>query len=77
MKKIIYLIVKPIAKAFAAIDNLLYRSFGIVTSVRKAKWHRDAIKIQKELDKEHMIADVYNYEHCSYLTINAVMNRIK
>ena len=77
MKKIINAFIKAIAKVFAAIDNFLYRSFGIVSPARKAKWHRDAIKLQNKLDEEHILTSVYNYEHCSYLTTKAVMDRIK
>lgn len=77
MKKIIYFIVKPIAKVFAAIDNFLYRYFGVVSPARKAKWHRNAVEIQNRLDEEHILTSVYNYEHCSYLTTKAVMDRIK
>ena len=36
-----------------AIDNFLYRKLGIVTSARKEKWYRDAIRIQAELDGQH------------------------
>lgn len=36
-----------------AIDNFLYRKLGIVTSSRKEKWYRDAVRIQAELDGQH------------------------
>lgn len=34
------------------IDRFLYHAFGIVTSTRREKWNRDAIKIQYELDNQ-------------------------
>ena len=36
-----------------AIDNFLYRNFRVVSSSRKEKWYRDALKIQAELDAQH------------------------
>lgn len=40
-------------RIISIIDNFLYRKLGIVTSSRKERWYRDAVKIQAELDAEH------------------------
>ena len=47
---------KTIFKIMCMVDNFLYHTFSIVTSTRRNKWHRDAIRIQYELDNQH------NYE---------------
>lgn len=47
-------------KVYVKIDNLLYRTLGIVTSVRKMHWENKAEEIQKLLDKERKIKELSN-----------------
>lgn len=49
-----------IAKIVAKIDNFLYKRIGIVTSLRKAYWRKQARSIQVVLDYQHENRDYYN-----------------
>jgi hypothetical protein len=49
-----------IAKIVAKVDNLIYKSFKIVTPLRRAFWRQSSIKIQKELAYQHSIRDFIN-----------------
>lgn len=44
----------------AAIDNIIYKLFGIVTPFRRCVWHNEARKIQYLLDTEHATRDIVN-----------------
>lgn len=77
MKKITDFIIETIAYAIIGVDNLLYRFLGIVSPLRRSKWHNDAYKIQQKLDYEHSEASWYNRVNGSYLTTKAVMKVIR
>ena len=44
---------KILAYIIIAIDNALYKAFGIVSPMRRAYWHRRAKLIQRQLNIEH------------------------
>lgn len=43
-----------------AIDNIIYKLFGIVTPLRRRYWHNKARKLQRLLDAEHATRDIFN-----------------
>lgn len=64
---------EAIGRLIVAIDNAIYKSFGIVTPLRKSYWAKRSKKIQLELDKEHWKRDRYNYlKGTNYTTKEAV-----
>jgi len=44
---------KLLATIYYYIDTFFYKVFGYVSPTRRAYWHREALKIQYLLDKEH------------------------
>ena len=56
MKKVINLIAIAILK----IDNVLYKTFGLVSPFRKQSWALKAKRLQQELDYEHARWDRLN-----------------
>lgn len=76
MKTITNTIVTAIAIIIAAIDNVLYRTFGYVSSVRQHKWDNRAREIQVNLDYEHNKRDRYNRINGTDWTTKRVMNEI-
>lgn len=44
----------------AKVDNFIYKSFKIVTPLRRTIWHRASRSIQRELDRQHSIRDFVN-----------------
>ena len=62
-----------IGKLLVTIDNAIYKSFGIVTPLRKSYWIKQSKKIQKELNEEHGKRDAYNrVKGTDYTTKKAV-----
>ena len=59
-------------KLIVKIDNVLYRTFGIVSPLRKAFWRRSANNIQRKLDIEHSKRDFVNRHGYNYTTKQAV-----
>ena len=51
---------KVIAKIIVAIDNAIYKVFGIVSPMRRTSWRRRAETIQKALDYQHRKVDCFN-----------------
>lgn len=49
-----------IATIITKVDNFIYKSFRIVTPLRRAFWHRESRKLQRQLDREHSIRDFVN-----------------
>ena len=49
-----------ITTIIAKVDNFIYKSFRIVTPLRRAIWHQSSIEIQKELAYQHGIRDFLN-----------------
>ena len=48
------------AKIIAKTDNFIYKTFKIVTPLRRAFWRRTSRSIQLELDRQHSIRDFVN-----------------
>lgn len=44
-------------KIIIAIDNVIYRAFGIVTPLRRHIWRKNAREIQQKLYYQHDIRD--------------------
>ena len=42
------------------IDNVLYKTLGIVSSYRKHAWTLSGKKLQRDLDREHSMRDHLN-----------------
>lgn len=47
-------------RVYVRIDNLLYKTFGVVTPVRKMHWKNKAAEIQKLLNKERKMKEFSN-----------------
>ena len=74
MKKfdIIHLISLVIFK----VDNVLYKTFGIVSSFRRYSWALSGKRLQRDLDREHSLRDHLNaLNGTSYTTKQALALR--
>lgn len=49
-----------ITTIIAKVDNFIYKSFRIVTPLRRTFWRRTSRSIQRELDRQHSIRDFVN-----------------
>lgn len=49
-----------ITTIIAKVDNFIYKSFKIITPLRRAFWRRASRSIQRELDRQHSIRDFVN-----------------
>lgn len=49
-----------ITAIIAKVDNFIYKSFRIITPLRRTIWHQSSIEIQKELVYQHGIRDFLN-----------------
>ena len=43
-----------------AIDNIIYKLFGIITPIRRHYWRNEACKLQRLLDAQHSERDRIN-----------------
>ena len=69
MEKIFGLIAVVVFK----IDNVLYKTFGLVSPFRRNAWARRAKKLQEDLDREHAKRDRLNdFYGTSYTTRQAL-----
>jgi hypothetical protein len=65
MQKIFRLIIK--------VDTVLYKTFGLVSPLRKQSWVRCGQKLQQDLDREHSKRDHLNaLKGTSYTTKQAL-----
>lgn len=64
MKKVINLISLVIFK----IDNVLYKTLGIVSSFRRDTWKLQGKRLQRDLDREHSQRDRLNALNGAYYT---------
>ena len=69
-------IFKLIAVVIFRIDNMLYKTFGLVSPFRRNSWARRAKKLQQDLDREHSMRDHLNaLNGTSYTTKQALALR--
>ena len=55
------------------IDNVLYKTLGIVSSYRKHAWTLSGKRLQRDLDREHSMRDHFNaLNGTSYTTKQAL-----
>lgn len=66
-----------LSKIVVKIDNVLYRTFGIVTPIRKAFWRRQAKGIQLGLHYEHANRDYYNRVYNDNKTTKEALRLLK
>ena len=59
-----------------AIDNIIYKLFGIVTPLRRRHWHNEARKLQQLLDAQHSERDRINRVKGTNWTTKAVIKYI-
>lgn len=58
------------------IDNVLYKTFGIVSSFRRHHWVLSGKRLQRDLDREHSMRDHLNaLNGTSYTTKQALALR--
>lgn len=66
-------ITKLIAIVVVGFDNVLYRTFGIVSALRKHYWAKRGRSLQVMLDEEHKKRDMVNaYLGTNYTTKRAI-----
>lgn len=46
---------KILAYLVFGVDQVLYKTFGVVTPIRRAYWRRKAKELQKALDYQHIL----------------------
>lgn len=64
---------KLIAVVIFKIDNVLYKTFGIVSPFRRHSWARQGKRLQEDLDREHAKRDHLNdFYGTSYTTRQAL-----
>ena len=54
-------IFKLIAVVVLKVDNVLYKTFGLVSPFRRHSWALRAKKLQEDLNREHATRDYLNY----------------
>lgn len=54
-------IFKLIAVVVLKVDNVLYKTFGLVSPFRKRSWALSGKRLQEDLDREHATRDYLNY----------------
>lgn len=72
MKKII----KFLAVVIVRVDTVLYKTFGLVSPLRRHFWTRESRRLQQDLDCEHAWRDHLNtFYGTSYTTKQALKLR--
>lgn len=68
---------KRLFNIIVAIDNIIYKLFGIVTPLRRHYWRNEARKLQYLLDIEHATRDIVNEEEgTNWTTKEAIKHSI-
>jgi hypothetical protein len=66
-------IFKLIAVVVLKVDNVLYKTFGLVSPFRRHSWALSGKRLQRDLDREHATRDYLNYLYgTSYTTKQAL-----
>ena len=66
-------IINTIAQVIFKVDTVLYKTFGIVSPLRRNAWDRRGKRLQQDLDREHSRRDHLNALHgTSYTTKQAL-----
>lgn len=74
MKK--FNVINLISLVIFKIDNVLYKTFGFVSSFRRDAWARQGKRLQRDLDREHSMRDSLNaLNSTSYTTKQALALR--
>ena len=60
--------------AFYKVDTYLYKRFGFISSVRKEHWKHQAESIQKRLDVEHELSEMYNQREGTFYTTKGALD---
>lgn len=66
-----------ITTIIAKVDNFIYKSFRIVTPLRRVYWRRQARGIQVELDYQHQNRDFYNRVYNDNKTTKEALRLLK
>ena len=54
-------IFKLVAVVVLKVDNVLYKTFGLVSPFRRHSWTLSGKRLQEDLDREHAERDYLNY----------------